>query len=564
MKRYTFIIILLCAVLSLNAQPRQELRAVWLTTLEGLDWPSTKGTSASIERRQKQELCEILDKLKRANVNTVLFQARIRGTVTYPSKYEPWDGCISGKFGTAPNYDPLQFAIEETHKRGMELHAWVVTVPTGKWESYGAKNLRKRRPDLMKRIGVDAFLNPENAQTANYISNICEEITSRYDIDGIHLDYIRYPEQWTGSLNRSQGRENITRIVRAIHTKVKAQKPWVKLSCSPLGKFDDLTRFPSGGWNAYNKVCQDAQGWLREGLMDQLYPMMYYDGKHFYPFAANWSENLHGREVAAGLGIYRLLRSEGNWSLDAIKRQMNVARQLELGHCYFRCRFLTDNTKGLYDFVCDFDAYPALVPAVITRQPVPQAPKSLFVERTTNGDNISWSGAFDTSDGDYLTHNVYASTTQPVDIQDARNLIATRQMQQFVSVRRSSNEPTLYYAVTAVNRYGKESEPVGGQRAKGKGQKSTINDQWSKGIEQETQPTDQLMVNNGYLLTIPEDKMLPEAEHLAVFSMQGNIIITKPFARSVNISDIPNGVYELCTLNRKGDTHRIGFFLIKR
>lgn len=557
MKRYTFIILLLCAVLSLSAQPRQELRAVWLTTLEGLDWPSTKGTSASIERRQKQELCEILDKLKRANVNTVLFQARIRGTVTYPSKYEPWDGCISGKFGTAPNYDPLQFAIEETHKRGMELHAWVVTVPTGKWESYGAKNLRQRRPDLMKRIGVDAFLNPENAQTANYISNICEEITNRYDIDGIHLDYIRYPEQWTGSLNRSQGRENITRIVRAIHKKVKAQKPWVKLSCSPLGKFDDLTRFPSGGWNAYNKVCQDAQGWLRDGLMDQLYPMMYYDGKHFYPFAADWSENRHGREVASGLGIYRLLRSEGNWSLDAIKRQMNVARQLGLGHCYFRSRFLTDNTKGLYDFVCDFDAYPALVPAIITRQPVPQAPTTLHVDRTTNGDNISWSGAIDTSDGDYLTYNVYASTTQPVDIQNARNLIATRQMQQFISVRHASNEPTLYYAVTAVNRYGKESEPVGGQRAKGKGQ-------WSKVIEQEAQTSDQLMANNGYLLTIPEDKILPEAEHLAVFSMQGNIIITKPFARSVNISDIPNGIYELRTLNKKGDTHRIGFFVVKK
>ena len=557
MKRYTFIILLLCAVLSLNAQPRQELRAVWLTTLEGLDWPSTKGTSAAIERRQKQELCEILDKLKRANVNTVLFQARIRGTVTYPSKYEPWDGCISGKFGTAPNYDPLQYAIEEAHKRGMELHAWVVTVPTGKWESYGAKSLRQRRPDLMKRIGVDAFFHPENAQTADYISNICEEITSRYDIDGIHLDYIRYPEQWTGSLNRSQGRENITRIVRAIHKKVKTQKPWVKLSCSPLGKFDDLTRFPSGGWNAYHKVCQDAQGWLRDGLMDQLYPMMYYDGKHFYPFAADWSENRHGREVAAGLGIYRLLRSEGNWSLDAIKRQMNVARQQELGHCYFRSRFLTENTKGLYDFVCNFDAYPALVPAVITRQPAPQAPTSLHVERTTNGDNISWSGAIDTSDGDYLTYNVYASTTQPVDIQDARNLIATRQMQQFVSVRRPSSEPTLYYAVTAVNRYGKESEPVGGQRSKGKVHSS-------KFIVDSSLSNSQLMANNGYLLTIPEDKILPEAEHLAVFSMQGNIIITKPFARSVNISDIPNGVYELRTLNRKGDTHHIGFFLIKR
>ena len=87
MKRNTFIILLLCAVLTVCAQPRQELRAVWLTTLEGLDWPSTKGTSASVEQRQKQELCKILDQLKQANVNTVLFQARIRGTVTYPSDY---------------------------------------------------------------------------------------------------------------------------------------------------------------------------------------------------------------------------------------------------------------------------------------------------------------------------------------------------------------------------------------------------------------------------------------------------------------------------------------------
>jgi hypothetical protein len=297
--------------------------------------------------------------------------------------------------------------------------------------------------------------------------------------------------------------------------------------------------------------------------MDQLYPMMYYDGKHFYPFAADWSENRYDREIASGLGIYRLIRSEGNWSLDVIKRQMYVARQLGLGHCYFRSRFLTDNTKGLYDFVCDFDAYPALVPAVVTHQPAPTAPTTFNVERTTNGDNISWGGAVDTSDGDYLTYNVYASTTLPVDIQDARNLIATRQMHPFVSVRRPSDEPTLYYAVTAVNRYGKESEPVGGQRSKVGGQRSEVKGQRSKVGGQES-ASDQLMTNNGYLLTIPEDKMLPEADHLAVLSMQGTIIATKSFARSVNISDIPNGVYELRTLNHKGVTHHIGFFLIKR
>ncbi len=548
MKRYTYLLLFLLVTLTLRAQPKQELRAVWLTTLEGLDWPSTKGTSIAVEQKQKQELCRILDQLKRAHVNTVLYQARIRGTVTYPSAIEPWDGCVSGTFGKAPNYDPLQYAIEEAHKRGMELHAWVVTVPSGKWNvSYGAKRLRQKFPSLIRHVGEDAVMNPEDPRTAEYISSICEEITRNYDVDGIHLDYIRYHENYPLRISRQQARENITRIVRTIHQKVKDLKPWVKLSCSPLGKFDDLTRYPSGGWNAYNKVCQDAQGWLRDGLMDQLYPMMYYDGKHYYPFAADWSEHRYDREIAAGLGIYRLIRSEGNWSLDAIKRQMHVARDLGLGHCYFRSRFLTDNTKGLYDFVCDFDEYPAVVPPMQVRQPAPQAPTSLQIKHTSYGDDLQWSGAIDTSNGDYLTYNVYASTHYPVDINDPRNLIATRQMQQQLTVQRSANDAPRYYVVTAVNRYGIESRPANTQQEK------PIN----------TTSDTELIPNDGYSLQVPNFNELPQANNLAIYTMPGNIIATKPFGPVVSISELPKGVYELRTLNEKGDSHHIGYFLLK-
>ena len=549
MKKYAFIIFLLLGALTLSSQPKQELRAVWLTTLEGLDWPSSKGTSGAVEQKQKQELCRILDQLKCAHVNTVLYQARIRGTVTYPSRIEPWDGCISGTFGTAPNYDPLQFAIEEAHKRGMELHAWVVTVPTGKWKSYGAKKLRQTHSELMRRIGEDACMIPEDSRTADYISSICEEITRRYDVDGIHLDYIRYPETYPLRISRQQARENITRIVRAIHQKVKGLKPWVKLSCSPLGKFDDLTRYPSGGWNAYNKVCQDAQGWLRDGLMDQLYPMMYYDGKHYYPFAADWSEHRYEREIAAGLGIYRLIRSEGNWSLDAIKRQMHVARDLGLGHCYFRSRFLTDNTKGLYDFVCDFDEYPAVVPPMQVHQPAPQAPTSLQIEHTANGDELNWSGANDTSNGDYLTYNVYASTHYPVDISDASNLIAIRLMDERLSVRRSTDDTPLNYVVTAVNRYGIESKPASTHQV--------ITNTGSMESDSE------LIPNDGYSLQVPHFNELPQAQHFAIYTMPGNIIAIKPFGHVISISDLPKGVYELRTLNDKEDTHHVGYFLLK-
>jgi len=141
MKKYLHI--LLAAILLVMAQfsvaqelfspahtaPKYEVRAVWLTTLMGLDWPKTKATSAVQREKQKQELCKILDQLRAAKINTVLLQTRIRGSVIYPSKIEPWDVCLTGQFDKDPGYDPLAFAIEETHRRGMELHAWVVTVP---------------------------------------------------------------------------------------------------------------------------------------------------------------------------------------------------------------------------------------------------------------------------------------------------------------------------------------------------------------------------------------------------------------------------------------------------
>jgi uncharacterized lipoprotein YddW (UPF0748 family) len=99
------------------------MRAVWITTLSGLDWPRTKATNASTRESQKNELCQIFDQLKAANINTILLQTRIRGSVIYPSAIEPWDIALTGKYDQNPGYDPLQFAIEEAHKRGMELHA---------------------------------------------------------------------------------------------------------------------------------------------------------------------------------------------------------------------------------------------------------------------------------------------------------------------------------------------------------------------------------------------------------------------------------------------------------
>lgn len=360
----------------------REVRAVWLTTIGGIDWPRKKAQSAESRAAQQHELCQQLDGYQRAGLNTIIVQTRIRSTMIYPSAIEPFDEAFTGFAGQHPGYDPLAFCIEECHKRGMECHAWVVCFPAGKFaqqKRYGKKAINVRRPDLVKKAKEEWIMDPANPATATYIADICEEIVSHYDVDGIQLDYIRYPEKEVGfrcTLSTAAKRENVTRVVREVHDRVKAIRPWCKLSCSPVGKYADLPRQSSGGWNARDAVAQDAIAWLDEGLMDWLAPMMYFQGKNFYPFACDWVERADGKPIVPGLGIYFLSSAYKNWSLATITQEMHFLRWLGAGHAFFRGRFLLDNTKGLYDYTCDFNAQPALWPAMTWLDDVaPPAPK---------------------------------------------------------------------------------------------------------------------------------------------------------------------------------------------
>lgn len=546
MRYFCFSLLILSSLLHLQAQdtpalpwddtpsPKYEVRATWLTVVMGLDWPTT-----SNQEQQRQDLLRTLDQLQQAGINTVLLQTRVRGTTIYPSAIEPWDGGFSGKPGIAPNYDPLKLCIDECHKRGMECHAWVVTIPLGKWNKIGAQQMRQKKPKLVKRIGEDAFMDPENPETATYLANICREITHNYDIDGIHLDYIRYPEQWRIKVSRAKGREYITAITRAIHDAVKSEKPWVKMSCSPIGKHDDLTRYRAGGWNARTAVCQDAQEWLRLGLMDQLYPMMYFQGDNFYPFAIDWQERSYGRTVVSGLGIYFLDPREGKWTLDMVERQMYVVRQLGMGHCFFRTKFLTDNIKGIYDFSKRFNETPALVPPMTwENRPAPSAPTTLQLK----GNDLSWSGAIDRSGAPYLLYNVYASEDYPVDIAQASNLIATRITSTSLVVPKGNYN----YAVTAMDRYGQESPAV--QLLLNAGPEYSV-------------PL--IAKSDGRPIALPEKGSVLDADFVIVEDMKGQSFGIYPYSTLLDISRLPDGLYQLRSLGRKGRTHRIGFFAKK-
>ena len=541
---------------AVNPNPKYEVRAVWLTTIGGIDWPHSYAQSERSAEKQKEELRAILDRLQKANINTVLLQTRIRATTIYPSQYEPWDGCLSGFPGKSPGYDAQQFAIDECHKRGMEVHAWVVTIPVGKWNSYGCRQLRKRFPRLIKRIDQDGYMDPEATQTGCYLAEMCREIVQRYDVDGIHLDYIRYPETWKFRISKDQARGNITRIVEKIHQAVKKEKPWVKMSCSPIGKFDDLSRYWSHGWNAYTKVAQDAQAWLKDGLMDELFPMMYFRGDQFFPFAIDWKEHSYGKIIAPGLGIYFLDPKEGKWNISDITSELYHLRNIGEGHAFFRNKFLLDNHQGVYDFVtAHFNRYPALVPPMTWESNKrPQQPVTLCIEENEGTTTLRWDNSLQYEDGTAIKtpsiyNNVYASKEYPVDVHDARNLILTRTTRRQLTTR-TGNTPT-YYAVTTTDGFGNES------RAKQLSQTAVVKTttRYGKACR---------LTTTGESIILPSSIHETDCQYIIVKNMQEQAVyITKPQNREINIKKIKDGIYTLNCVNYRNIEHTLGTFIKK-
>lgn len=459
--------------------PKREVRGVWLTTLGGLDWPKAKASSPQGAERQKRELTDILDRLQACRINTVFLQTRVRGTVIYPSDIEPWDVALTGQYGRSPGYDPLAFAVEECHRRGMELHAWLVTVPCFKAaqaKRIGRKSLAYTHPAWLKRQADTYYLDPGMPGVAGYIADICQEITENYDIDGIHFDYIRYPENpesfpdaatyrkyGRGTPKREWRCGNITEIARQAYRRIKAVKPWVRVSCSPVGKYRDVTRYSARGWASLTTVHQDAQGWLREGIMDMLCPMMYFQGNHFFPFAADWQENSCGRTVAPGIGIYFLSPKEKDWEWGVVQRELCYLRQQGLGgQAYFRSQFLTENTKGIYDYLHrDFYPHPALLPAMTWLCADRPEPPAIREQRREGGvsEYLAWDPVRG-KHGDRCRYVIYASKAKPVDTGNPANLITVTADAHYTYNLLSRTLHGLNMAVTALDRFGNESDPT--------------------------------------------------------------------------------------------------------
>lgn len=468
-KNFSLLTFFLMGTLGLFAvePPATEVRAVWLTTNYGLDWPHNR-TSVDV---QKRELADILDRLKKYNFNTVFFQVRGRGEVLYNSKIEPMSSLIAPSGKGQPAFDPLAFAIEECHKRGLACHAWIVTYPLGNDKhvrSLGARSVLKKNPSLAKKFKGEWFLDPGNPRTDDYLLSIVREIVQGYDIDGVHFDYIRYPDNrgrfpddgmyrlyGKGKLKSEWRRDNITRFVVKVYDLVKEDKPWVQVSSAPLGRYRALGN-NGGGWTALETVSQDAGKWMMMGKHDALYPMMYYKDALFYPFVDDWLKHANGRIVVPGLGAYQMI--ELGWSRRDIVDQVDYTRRSDThGQVFFRAQNVLSNTKGILNDLQLYYRYPAKLPPMTwLSNSRPDAPKDLMAQWNAEGMfELTW----ERCDSDRVTYNVYRSETDVLSLDSADKLMATGLREPVFRCHADNNDRAYYYYITASDAFHNESDP---------------------------------------------------------------------------------------------------------
>ena len=357
-----------------HAKPAQEIRGVWIATVNNIDWPSRRDLTAS---EQQAELLRIFDRAQSLGLNAVFLQVRPAADAIYPAKDAPWSEYLTGT-GEAPAYDPLAFAIDEAHKRGLQLHAWfnpfrarhaTAVLPLAD------AHVAKRRPDLVRTYGAQLWLDPgEPDAHRELIAAVCD-VVRRYDVDGVHMDdyFYPYPEgelafpddaTWRRYGRRLQRddwrRENINRMVRTLYTSVKAIRPDVVVGISPFGIWRPGHPRQIRGFDAYDKLYADSRLWLRRGWVDYLAPQLYWPiDKREQSFTAllRWwlGQDWRRRGIVPGMSVSRVANGQPN-AIPAteIARQIRAARGAGArGFILFSARALMDNRGGVADAVAD-------------------------------------------------------------------------------------------------------------------------------------------------------------------------------------------------------------------
>ena len=375
------------------AQPKYEFRAAWIATVNNIDWPSKKGLPVLI---QKLEFIQLLEGLQRTGMNAVIVQIRPATDAFYPSNFEPWSEFLNGIQGLAPYpyYDPLEFMIEETHKRNMEFHAWLNpyrAVFDINSSSISAKHVTKIHKDWFLTYGNKKYFNPGLHDVMQYVNNIVKDILTRYDVDAIHMDDYFYPYRIAGrefpdeATYRKYGkglskddwrRSNCDSIIKMIHETILDTKPMVKFGVSPFGVWRNNDKDPEGsatqaGQTNYDDLYADILLWLKEGWIDYVAPQLYWETGHklcnYYVLLDWWAKHSYGKHVYIGHGVYRVYeRPTKSWlNPNELPKQINALRGYEniQGSIYFSAGNVLQNPNGWADSLRNnYYKTPALIP----------------------------------------------------------------------------------------------------------------------------------------------------------------------------------------------------------
>jgi uncharacterized lipoprotein YddW (UPF0748 family) len=365
----------------------REFRAAWVATVANIDWPSKRALSTV---DQKNEAIEIIEKAMALGLNALIFQVRPAADALYASTFEPWSEFLTGEQGRPPDpyYDPLQFWIDESHKRGIELHAWFNPYRarhTMSKAKNAANHIATTHPNVVKSYGGFLWMDPAEPIAAQRTLDVILDVVNRYDIDGVHIDdyFYPYPVTVPGSMPPvevefpdevpwrawlAQGglddkpawrRGHVNRLVEAIYTGIKKQKPWVRFGVSPfgLGKPD---KRPAGivGFSQYDKLHADVELWLEKGWMDYLVPQLYWPiaqkEQAFEVLLDYWHrQNTMNRHVFPGLFTSRIDATEKSWMPEEIADQIALTRSRNVaqGHFHFSAVALKENRRGVADLL---------------------------------------------------------------------------------------------------------------------------------------------------------------------------------------------------------------------
>jgi uncharacterized lipoprotein YddW (UPF0748 family) len=376
MRLLFFSLLIFCACPAFS-QPKYEFRGVWIATVDNIDWPQRGSTVWG----QKTDFIRLLDMHQKNGMNAVIVQVRPAADAFYPSPYEPWSQWLTGVQGRAPSpfYDPLEFMIEETHKRGMEFHAWLNPYRANfnvRSASIAKSHITRTHPEWFVTYGGKQYFNPANEDAQRFVVKVVRDIVKRYDVDAIHMDDYFYPYRVQGlefpdavayknsgsDLSKDDWRRsNVDSIIHKLSVAIKKEKPYCKFGISPFGVWRNKEQDPEGSdtkamTTNYDDLYADILLWLENEWIDYVAPQLYLEIGHdkmaYEKLLDWWSSHSYGRHIYIGHGIYRATEKSVAWrNPNELPNQIRLLRDYPnvQGSVFYSSKSFIQNPNGWND-----------------------------------------------------------------------------------------------------------------------------------------------------------------------------------------------------------------------